>query len=538
MRMKVLLIPLLAGMITATLMGQIRMEEGYAPDEDRQGFGMGGGIGAVTIDGELYTALTLRPDFSIGKFGMALDIPLYINAEGDFRTNEWNAWDDIPDKIYYMRWGRPDEPLYIRAGALDNVTLGYGLMVKNYTNTIDYPSIRRIGARVDLERGPFGLESFVGNLKEIGGPGLLGARVTYDGFGPFVVGASVAADVNPYKGLPDEDNDGFPDRVDDFPGDPDAATDSDGDGIPDPEDLDRDGDGWADNPNGKAPEGERGGEWLRELWARGDTLDANVRVNPEPFNVNRADAPTMAEVGLDIGLPLHFLTTDWSEVYLYAQTAMMINEKDAIAGVDTNGWGIGAPGFTIDITPPGNISMRFGIEYRIFSRYFVGEFFNRSYDMERVKFRRVTLPDGSDSLMVQTKASRLLPQITGRMNGIYSSFSVDLFDLVRVQTVYQDYNGGVNDQSFYSALHLNTRMIPRINSAYAYYQKSHVLDGKLFEARDESTVLGYRLAYELTSGIHLVFGYRETYVDQNGDGRISGDSETISTTNIETVFAF
>lgn len=517
---------------TSPLTGQIRMEDPYAPETQKQGFGMGGGIGAVTIDGELYTALTLRPDFSIGKFGISLDLPLYINAEGDFRTKEWNHWDDIPDKIYYVRWARPDDPFYVRAGALDNVTLGYGLIVNNYTNTIDYPNVRRIGTRLNVKSGPFGLESFVANLKEIGGPGLLGARLTYDGFGPFVIGVTAAADVNPYKGLTDEDNDGFPDRVDDFPGDDAAALDSDGDGIPDPEDLDRDGDGWADNPDAE------GGDRLRDFWARGDTLDSNVETDPDPFNVNRADAPTMAEIGLDIGLPLNFLTSDWSKVYLYAQSAMMLHEENSVAGVDSNGWGIGAPGFRIDITPPVNISMQFGIEYRIFSKYFVGEFFNRTYDLERVKFQRVTLPSGRDSLIVETKASQLLPQITERMNGIYSSLSLDFFDLVRLHTVYQDYNGGVNDRSFYSALHLNTRMIPRISSAYAYYQKSHVLDGNLFETKDESTVLGYRLAYELTTGVNLVFGYRETYVDKNGDGEISGSSETISTTSIETVFSF
>jgi len=532
MRYTQTIILMIGFLLVTSLQGQIRMDDPFARDREEQGFGFGGGIGAVTINGELYTAITLRPDFSLGKFGVALDLPFYINADGDFRTEEWNHWNDVPDKIYYLRYGRPDDPFYLRAGALDDVTLGYGLIVNQYSNTVDYPDIRRIGGRINLESGPFGIHGFVANFKEINGPGLLGGRITYDGFGPFVIGATLVSDINPYEGLADEDNDNYPDRVDDFPNDDDASLDSDGDGIPDMEDLDRDGDGWADNPD--ADETGR----LRDLWQQGDTLDYNVETSPEPFNIAQADAPTITEVGADIGLPLPFLQSDWSSVFLYAQSALMLPEENTIAGVDSNGWGVGAPGFRIDITPPVNIALHFGIEYRIFSKYFAGEFFNRSYDLERVKFRRVTTPNGDDSLVVETKASRLLPQITDRMSGIYSSFGIDLFDLVRLRSVYQDYQGNVSDRSFYGAIHLNTRMIPKISSAYAYYHKSHIIDENLFETKDESTVLGYRLAYELTTGVHLVLGYRETYVDKDGNGQIEGKEETVSTTSLETVFRF
>ena len=38
------------------------------------------GIGAITMDGQTWQQVSLRPDFSIGKFGVALDLTLYIDA--------------------------------------------------------------------------------------------------------------------------------------------------------------------------------------------------------------------------------------------------------------------------------------------------------------------------------------------------------------------------------------------------------------------------------------------------------------------------
>ena len=54
----------------------------------------------------------------------------------------------------------------------------------------------------------------------------------------------------------------------------------------------------------------------------------------------------------------------------------------------------------------------------------------------------------------------------------------------------------------------------------------------------EGTIFGYKFEYEIASGAFLILDYRTTYRDMNGDGRISGDEETIKTTNIQTAFKF
>ncbi|MFQ6673852.1 MAG: thrombospondin type 3 repeat-containing protein, partial [Fidelibacterota bacterium] len=216
-----------------------------------------GSVGAVTIDGELWNQLALRPVIPFGKLAVALDIVLYIDADGNIHKDEWDfsssgaIKNTLVDKIYYVRYGLPRDPLFLRAGALDDVTVGYGILVAGYSNTIQYPQVRKVGLEVGLKRGRYVTGGFVNDFKE--NLGLVGGRVSTTVAGRFQVGISLVADRNQYLGLKDGDGDGRPDVVDDFPDDDRFFLDSDGDGIPDHKDLDIDGDGITDTLDSQIP---------------------------------------------------------------------------------------------------------------------------------------------------------------------------------------------------------------------------------------------------------------------------------------------
>ena len=92
-------------------------------------FGMGLGVGSVTIDGILYNQIALRPEINLGKLGIGLDLVFYMDNEGNMKQDEWDFENDpskILDKILYLRWGDESDPFWIQFGSLDNVTLGYG----------------------------------------------------------------------------------------------------------------------------------------------------------------------------------------------------------------------------------------------------------------------------------------------------------------------------------------------------------------------------------------------------------------------------
>ena len=42
-----------------------------------------GSFGTVSIDGETYNQVSLRPEFNLGKWGMGFDFYLYINGNGE-----------------------------------------------------------------------------------------------------------------------------------------------------------------------------------------------------------------------------------------------------------------------------------------------------------------------------------------------------------------------------------------------------------------------------------------------------------------------
>ena len=85
-------------------------------------FGMGMGIGSVTLDGVLYNQLALRPEINIGKIGIGLDLVVYMDNEGNMRNDEWDIENDpglLLDKILFIRYGKKTDPAWIKYGSIE-----------------------------------------------------------------------------------------------------------------------------------------------------------------------------------------------------------------------------------------------------------------------------------------------------------------------------------------------------------------------------------------------------------------------------------
>ena len=101
-----------------------------------------GAVGSVTIDGKVWNQVAMRPVIPFGKWGLALDLVVYFDAKGNIHSDEWDfsssnaIKNTLIDKIYYIRYGFPGDPFYGRVGALDDVDLGYGILVNDYSNTM------------------------------------------------------------------------------------------------------------------------------------------------------------------------------------------------------------------------------------------------------------------------------------------------------------------------------------------------------------------------------------------------------------------
>jgi len=490
---------------------------------------MDAAFGAVTLDGELYNQIALRPDISVGKLGIGLDIVIYMNQDGDIRTDEWDykSPSAYVDKIMYLRWGQPQDPLYVRVGTLENVVMGYGLFINGYNNMMEYPQVRKIGTHVGFTMGNFGVEAMVANIKEF--IGLTSVRGTYS-LGKLKIGATVAADVNQYLGFKDDDDDGRPNIVDDFPDDPAYWLDSDGDLIPDNDDYDKDNDNrleiGLDENNDGFVDGLVGVEYEHP-----DSAD----VKPEPFNLLNEES-MLAGVSFDIGYPV--FSSGFLDLMIFAEAGQYLESHDSydsrgtVNGEVNHGWGMTAPGIRATIMKIVNL----GLEYRMTGENFAYSLFDQNYDIDRVGMQ--TFAD-SDIILPLTRDARLLE--TEKLQGVFGSLSVNVLSLVTVNGAYQ-YMMQENDdpiQGIYGSIDLAQDLIPKLAGASAYINRMNVDDP--WDIYNEGTLLGYKAVFELGGGATLTWDFRQTFRDLDGDGTIDdseGSDEVIRTTVIETGFSF
>ena len=116
-------------------------------------------IGATVIDGETYFTMRLQPELTFGKVGVGLDVPIMFNSGGKFRTDEYKGGIGFLRVIRYVRYGvKHEDPVYFRVGELTGTSLGYGLIMYNYTNSVSFDK-RKIGLNIDLNYNKqFGIE--------------------------------------------------------------------------------------------------------------------------------------------------------------------------------------------------------------------------------------------------------------------------------------------------------------------------------------------------------------------------------------------
>ena len=492
-----------------------------------------GAFGAVTIDGKIWNQLALRPVLPFGELAIAFDMVLYIDQDGNIHDDEWDFSDGekikntLIDKIYYIRYGNRWGDKYFKIGALDNVTMGYGILLNNYSNTLLYPQVRKVGMEFSLNVLGGNLYGFTNDFKE--NLGLAGVRFAAPIPYGLRLGVSWVGDRNQYLGLRDSDGDGRPDIVDDFPDDKEWYVDTDGDGLDDrfPLEWDIDGDGITDTLNSDIP------GWNLDTMI---VLDTSIMRKPEPLNVN-TESETFNSFAFDIGIPI--LNEGQLSIDLYAQFAALIGKTEHPIEEKKENAGYG-------IIPLG-LSARFGpatlnFEFR---RMPIGRFefgyFDRSYEVERAIFQGT----GDNQGRIVTKSNTLGKY--REQSGFYSSLNLDLGSFFDARMAFQNLNGNQYDtelneivnasnQSFTAILKLK-KTISKIESANWFYQQRNVPNPFDFEY-SESTILGYNIGLRLGNGMVLTYVFRRTFQDMNGDGDVNDFGEMNNMTRVETSFSF
>jgi hypothetical protein len=159
-----------------------------------------------TGDAVHYVTLSLTPEFSFGKVHAGLLIDVLVNTGDDPGGSRVRQSDlKLGHLIRYVRYGRPDDPWFVHAGALDRVTIGHGFILSRYSNQVADQS-RRIGGWVRIDRPGGGFEGLVSNF---GSREIYGGRAFVRPFGlrdeqtllsRLSVGATLLIDEDPGRG--------------------------------------------------------------------------------------------------------------------------------------------------------------------------------------------------------------------------------------------------------------------------------------------------------------------------------------------------
>jgi hypothetical protein len=437
-------------------------------------------VGSTTIDNQQWQRIAFRREVPLGKLAIALDIELFLNSEGGISSRGWQfgnanqVMNTLYRKVYYIRYGQPREPVFVKVGALDDVTLGYGFLMSHYRNTLDYPGVKNLGLHFELNPVlGFNVQGVVNNFLDIsnGGP-IVGARVAKP-IGPFEVGTSIVYDVDQFGGLADNNDDGLPDALE-----PRMGTD----GI-NYSQIRNPGDRVALN-NILSNSGQPLIDWAR--YDRTDSLYRKATRAADPFGMVGADAAMKL-----IDRPNLALAT-------YAQMGISLDNKDSNG--KAKGWGFGAPGVMLVAGP-----LQARIEYRQLHNEFQPEYFNSTYDHSRAVVNadsgKITLKDASlSSLSGQT------------LNGIFGDASFRIPAVAQLSAQYQYLHGTPNQQRLAATAGIDRtllQMVPKLTRVEAFYSKDNIgLYGDSFFKRTVDTMYGYRVGFELGGGVEMLWSTR------------------------------
>ena len=440
--------------------------------------------GTATVDNEQWTRLAVGVDVPIWKFGVFFDVELFINNQGKISDKGWNFKDDWFDaltrKVRYIRFGKEQDPLFIKFGGLSSVTLGYGFLVDRFTNMLHYPDQKLLGLQVNLnDLGPIGisLQTMVADFKDFKDDGgVVAARLAFAPLKmseiPIVKGITIAGtyavDLNQFA----------PARkwiIDDTTS---LMAYHDLRQLYDYQEAVR----RTVLYTGKDPQTDSA-KYVKEK---------NTAASTDQFGL----------LGADVGVPL--IRSTLVNLDLYGQGGIREDLK--------HGWGIGAPGVALKVS-----KFWASVEYRHVSGKFAPGYFGMYYLDERLQ---------RDPYII-TKEQTL---VDDDLNGIFGLLGLDIASVLTIGGSYQYMVGSDDankDQRFEvtgSIGDLIVKKIPKLSKAEIYYHKSHIgstvigidnntnkVEYDAFFDKTPSMYWGYRIGIGITQGASLIFDTRYGY---------------------------
>lgn len=458
--------------------------------------------GPVTVGDEQWTRIAFFGDIPIWKFGLGIDVELFMNADGEFDKKGWDFKEDwveaLSRKLVYIRFQHENDPVFAKFGGLDDVTLGYGFVMDRFSNMLHYPDEKLLGLQFYLnDISPIGvtLQTVVADFKDFRDDGgIVGGRFGLKPFKatekPVIGGLQIAAtyvqDIDQYASGRRWQN-----TLDV------GAFDSD---------RDNKGDyAYFSNPSHHLMDNAADTAYVDSKIAAG-AIDTHY-VNPE---IEQADTSKngFGVFGLDATVPI--ISSKVVNLDIYGQFAMSMDDDDpgdASDSIKAQGWGIGAPGVALSVGP-----LWARVEYRHTVGRFTPGYFGPYYLDERIYRYPVSI-----------KESRL---VKDELNGVYGNLGFNISNVLIISGQYQylipKTSGFDPDHRFELSANVGSMIvekIPKINKVEGFLYKTNIgAYNESFFEKSPAMYWGYRLGFEIMQGAGIIWEARYGWVeDQNGN---------------------
>ena len=180
-------------------------------------------LGTISINGKTYKKIAFIPKLEIRKFRMALYLPIIFNTNmfdpsdyympegndewsfGRDKSGTWPVFSDVLQdlslKIKYIEYGDNQDPFFFKIGNSESVTLGHGILMRNFPFDIGFPVERHLGINAGIGFNAIGFEALVADA---GVPDILGGRLYFRPFHkvfPLGIAVSSIVDLHPANQL-------------------------------------------------------------------------------------------------------------------------------------------------------------------------------------------------------------------------------------------------------------------------------------------------------------------------------------------------
>lgn len=172
-----------------------------------------GGIATYKDETYYYAGAIYRAN--LWELEFAYDFWFAFSEKGKFYSEAWDEWSDLVDHIHHIILFRRGDPFFLRAGLIENISYGKGLLVANYDNSVLLPFEKKNGLQMEVKLKNFHANAFI---NDIGYPRIAGFHTRFiNRERKMNITATLVADFDMYSSIKDRDGDSYPDVADPEP---------------------------------------------------------------------------------------------------------------------------------------------------------------------------------------------------------------------------------------------------------------------------------------------------------------------------------